>query len=360
MDFTLDEGEQAVVDLAKQIFKHEVTQQRLSAVEGTDDRIDHALWQALAKAQLLGTALPEAVGGGQMGFFALCLLIEQAGRRTARIPLVPVLVGAAMPLAEFGTASQKALLGELLAGKAWITSALGELGDDVGVAPTTKADTDGRLTGMKLGVAVGAAASHVVVSATGPDGRAGLYLVASDAPGVSWESAEYTDLSIMHHLTLDKAPSEPLGDASAVAWTTQRSQAATCAEALGVSSEALIMTAKYTTERHQFGRPIGTFQAVQQRAGDSYVDVEAMRLTMWQAAWRLSQGINARREVHIAKYWAAQGGHNVTYAAQHLHGGMGFDRDYPLWRHFLVAKRCELELGSASAHLAALGRAHAQ
>ena len=100
----------------------------------------------------------------------------------------------------------------------------------------------------------------------------------------------------------------------------------------GVAERALRMTASYTTTRHQFERPIATFQAVSQRAADAYVDVEAIRVTTWQAAWRLEQDLPAAEAVSTAKLFAAEAGHRVVFAAQHLHGGMGFDVEYPLYR----------------------------
>jgi alkylation response protein AidB-like acyl-CoA dehydrogenase len=117
------------------------------------------------------------------------------------------------------------------------------------------------------------------------------------------------------------------------------------------------MTASYTSARQQFERPIATFQAVSQRAADAFVDVESIRVATWQAAWRLATGVPADEAVMIAKFFAAEAGHRVVYAAQHLHGGMGFDVEYPLYRYYLLSKQIELTLGCASAHIAGLGRA---
>jgi alkylation response protein AidB-like acyl-CoA dehydrogenase len=124
---------------------------------------------------------------------------------------------------------------------------------------------------------------------------------------------------------------------------------------LGVAERALRMTAEYTTTRRQFDRPIATFQAVAQRAADAYIDVEAIRVATWHAAYRLSAGLPATEAVAIAKYFACEAGHRVVYAAQHLHGGIGFDLDYPLHRYYLWSKQIELTLGSAATHLARLG-----
>jgi alkylation response protein AidB-like acyl-CoA dehydrogenase len=122
-----------------------------------------------------------------------------------------------------------------------------------------------------------------------------------------------------------------------------------------VADRALQMTAEYTRERKQFGRPIGSFQAVHQRAGDAYIQLEAMRLTTQQAAHRIAHGEPAAAEVSVAKYWAAEGGNFASYAAQHLHGGIGLDNDYPLHRSYLWTRHIELQLGSAERHLERIG-----
>ena len=158
----------------------------------------------------------------------------------------------------------------------------------------------------------------------------------------------------------DDVLGDPQGGGAIVDWTLQRALAAQCATNAGVADAALRMTATYLTNRKQFGKPLATFQAVAQRAADAFIQVEGMRWTAWQSVWRLGQGQPAHEDVAIAKFWAAEGGHFTTYAAQHLHGGMGLDLDYPVHRYFLWSKAIELSLGNASHHLAKLGAAMAQ
>ena len=129
-----------------------------------------------------------------------------------------------------------------------------------------------------------------------------------------------------------------------------------CAIQLGVAEEALRRTAEYITQRKQFNRPIATFQGVTMRAADAYIDIECMRSTLYQAAWRLSAGLSAGPEVAAARWWACRGGQRVVHTAQHLHGGIGSDVDYPIHRFFLWSKQLELMLGGASQQLARLGR----
>ena len=139
-------------------------------------------------------------------------------------------------------------------------------------------------------------------------------------------------------------------------WILARATTGLSALQLGVADRALRITADYTTERKQFDRPIGSFQAVHQRAADAYIDVEAMRLTLWQAAFRLAREEPADAEVAVAKFWASEGGHRVAYAAEHLHGGIGADIDYPIHRYYLWARQIQLTLGSGAHQLEALGR----
>ena len=143
--------------------------------------------------------------------------------------------------------------------------------------------------------------------------------------------------------------------AAIVDWLVQRSTAAIALAQAGAVESAMALVAEYTKTREQFGKPIATFQAVGQRAADAYVDTEAIRLTAWQAAWRLDEGLPADKEVAIAKFWAADGGQRVVHAAVHLHGGVGVDRDYPLHRYFLMTKHLELTLGGATEQLLRLG-----
>ncbi len=258
---------------------------------------------------------------------------------------------AALAVNEFGTDEQRqALLPGVADGSRVLTVALTETGTGP-LAPMTSAD-GGTLSGTKLLVPFGAQATHAVVPArSGED--VGLYLV--DLSGVRRHPG-----GAGRHLGPARHPPRPGGRRrrrrsgserrpTTWPWLVERATAALCATAIGICEEALRLTAEYTKTREQFDRPIATFQAVGQRAADAYIDTEAVRLTAWQAAWRLSEGLPSTEQVAIAKFWCAEGGQRVVHSAQHLHGGMGVDRDYPLHRYFLWAKELELTLGGATA-----------
>jgi alkylation response protein AidB-like acyl-CoA dehydrogenase len=202
----------------------------------------------------------------------------------------------------------------------------------------------------------------VLVTAAGEAGI-GLFLVDPAGAGAHSEDLISTAFEPQVLLALDGAPvpaSDVLvapgqsGDAAA-RWTIERVQAALAAMQLGVCDRALRMTAAYTGTREQFGRKIATFQAVGQRAANAYIDVECLRLVVQQAAWLLGEERPAADEVAVAKIWSGDTGHRVSFAAQHLHGGMGVDVDYPLHRYCLWAKQLELTLGSSIDELDRLG-----
>jgi alkylation response protein AidB-like acyl-CoA dehydrogenase len=125
---------------------------------------------------------------------------------------------------------------------------------------------------------------------------------------------------------------------------------------LGVLERALELTAEYARTREQFDRPIGSFQAVSSRLADDYIDIKGLRLTLDQAAWRLSEDLPADIEVATAAFWAAEAGHRVAHTTVHVHGGVGIDMDHIAHRYFITAKQTEFVLGGATGQLRRIGR----
>lgn len=365
MDFSLGEELEAVRDLAREIFTDRATPERLRAVETSPARIDERLWADLASAGLLAAVLPERDGGAGLGMPGLCVLLEEQGRRVAPVPLWPALTGA-LAVAARGTARQRAeLLPGLADGGRRTTVALEEFGPADPLAPRTTAVADGadgahwRLTGTKAVVPSPAGAGHVLVTA-GTAAGPGLFLVASDAPGATWEHAETTSHDLSAHLILDGAPGEPVGTPGdeAVAALVRDARLALAAVQVGVAEGALRYAAGHLGERRQFGRPLAAFQAVQHQLADCYIDIEAMRVTLWQAVDALAAPCDAEdadRAALVAKWWAGEGGLNTVHRVQHVHGGIGVDTDYPVHRHFLWGKQISTTLGGAGADLERLG-----
>jgi len=365
MDYSLSDDQISLKELAARIFSDAVTDQSLKSFEASGAAFDAALWQTLAEAGLLGIAIPEEQGGLGLGLIELGLLLEQQGRTLAPLPLHATLVLGALPVAAFGSDAQKALLSDVAAGRLLLTAALEEVGNYDLLRPMTRAEPTGAgwtLTGAKTAVPYGAQAGRILVSAATDDGVAMFVLDPSKA-GVEISPQRGTSAEPQAELRLSGVQlgeADLLGraeeGADALRWLVDRARAILAAYQVGLCEEALMRTAAYTSERVQFGRPIGSMQGVQHRVADGFIDLEAMRSTAMRAAWLLDQGREASAEIATAKYWAAIGGHRISHSAQHLHGGIGADMDFPIHRYFLAAKRVELSLGGTQPLLAEIGR----
>lgn len=365
MDFTFTPEQETISKLARDLFERRATPERLAELEAGDVRFDDALWQELAAADLLGTALPESVGGNGGGFVELGVLLAEVGWAVAPAPAYATLVLGADPIARHGNSEQRQrFLPGVVAGNRILTAGLAEPGRSGATAPATTARRDGgdwRLDGAKELVPAAQIADTVLIPASIQDGQVGLFLVAADAHGVDVRPVPTTNREPHADVYLDGATvsdADRLVGAGLLESLRTRALVGLCAVQLGVAERALRIAAEYTTGREQFGRPIGSFQAVQQRLADAFIDVEAIRWTTWHAAWMVAHGRpvpEADRAARIAKFWAADAGARVAATAQHVHGGIGIDITYPLHRYFLWAKHNELALGPAAAQLAHLG-----
>jgi alkylation response protein AidB-like acyl-CoA dehydrogenase len=363
MDFGLDEDLQSVQDLAREILTDLATTERVRAVERSEGRVDEDLWAALGTAGLLGIALPEEHGGAGQGLAGLTVLLEEQGRRVAPVPVWSAAL-AALTLAEHGTATMRSdLLAGAASGELRLTLALEGFVEHDPTRPSCAAKADGdqwRLTGSKAVVPTPAGARAVLVSATTERGT-GVFLVDPAADGLTWTAAETTTHDRSAHLELDGVLGEAVGEpgTGVLEWVLARAAVCCAALTLGVAEGALTQAAAYVSEREQFGRPLGTFQAVAHQLADCYIDVDALRVTLWQAVSALSeQGSDVPGETAalVAAWWASEGGLTVVHRVQHVHGGIGVDTDYPVHRHFLWGKQLSTTLGGPSAILARLGR----
>jgi 3-oxocholest-4-en-26-oyl-CoA dehydrogenase beta subunit len=363
MDFTFTEEHETIAKVARQLFEHRATPERLTELEATDVRYDPALWRELAAADLLGIALPENAGGSGHGFLELALLLTEVGWSVAPVPAYATLLLGADTIARHGSEAQRdRYLPDVIQGNLLLTMGLAEPGRSDPTTPSTTASRDGdrwRISGAKELVPAAQLVNTVLIPAATDEGDVRVFLIDTDDGGVEVRPVHTTNHEPHADVFLDGAVASDdehllvdLDDVYA------RAVVGLCAIQLGVTERALRIAAAYTTEREQFGRPIGSFQAVQQRMADAFIDVEAIRWTMWQAAWLLGQDRQAAREASISKFWAAEAGARVAATAQQVHGGIGIDTTYPLFRYFLWAKHNELTLGPASAHLARLGAAY--
>ncbi|MFD3538069.1 acyl-CoA dehydrogenase family protein [Streptomyces sp. NPDC058662] len=378
MDFHPTEEQAAAAGLAAEIFRDLATHERLAAA-GTGS--DAELWKALTAAGL-------AAAVEDIGVLGLVLLLEEQGRFTAQVPYAATCVYGILPIAAHGSAEQRArLLPALGTGEAVATGAFPARGritaERLRDTPEPLRDTarrgggaatsgsggaeSARLTGTVPIVPWLREATHVLV----PDTERALWLVRTDAPGVQTSAVETTAPWAAGRLTLTGAEAERIGtvpapgdsasaagghdDGSAYAGTLAAARTAFAGLQAGVCAGSLARAVEYTSTREQFGRPLSTNQAVLLRAADAYMDTEAIRVTAYEAAWRIDEGLPAGEHALTAAWWASEAGKRVVHAGQHLHGGMGADLDHPVHRHFLWGRQLDAYLGCGSELLAELG-----
>ena len=323
-----------------------------------------APWADLAASGVLAAGLPTSLGGAGLGLLEQCSVLIELGRAASDVPYLASIVLGAGALAAFGTAAQRERwAGPAGRGAVVLTAALAEEDGDDPRVPSTRAErADGPwvLTGVKTAVDAAPEADLFLVPCATPDGVR-VFLVAPSDAGVGVEPQRLTDFASAGRVVLSGVALDDdrvLGGAEVADWLVARATVGLCAVQSGVIERALELTAEYAKSRVAFGRPIGSFQAVTQRLADAYVDVEAVRLTLWQAAWLLSSGdCGADVAVAVAKFWAAEAGHRVAHTAVHVHGGIGVDVTYPVHRYFVAAKQHEFALGGATAQLRRIGGA---
>ena len=357
MNFSFTEDQLAIQSLANQIFTDQATDESLLNFSRTEATYDDALWQSLAEQGLLAVSLPENLGGSDLGFVELCLILEEQGRRVAPVPLFSSLILAALPLLEFASEElQQQWLKPLALGTVKLTAATTQFASDAALPIISKA---GVLSGVQPAVLDGSVANAILIPAIEDNGDVSFYLIDTASAGVKVSAQHSFNGETFATITLDQVPGSLVGKKgqgnTILQWLEPLADVAIAALQQGVCDEAVKRTAAFTGERTQFGTAIGTFQAVAMRAADAYIDCEAMRSAYWGALWRVAEGLDARAESRVAKYWACQGAHKVVHACQHLHGGIGADVEYPIHRFFIFAKQLSFISGSSAIQLKHLG-----
>ncbi|MCL6262988.1 acyl-CoA dehydrogenase family protein [Craterilacuibacter sp. RT1T] len=338
MNFSLTDEQLQIREMAAGLFTDFSHENRAGKL---DSFWDPALWAELVDTGLCALLLPGEVGGAELGMTELISVLQEQGKALAAAPLWRHALACAA-LSRFAPAL------------------LDALDSTQPLALTLDSALSGRIDGHSVMVS-GEVAALAVTPQTrhallqlelGGDAR--LMLVELSAfertAGVLTQGEAVWQLNA-DGLLLGTAQLLP---PEAHAWVYARACACIAALQLGVAEGAQAMTVAHLSEREQFGRKLGSFQAVAQRMGDGFIAIEALRSVLWQLVWRLDAGVDIGTAAQVAKYWASETGNRIAHSAQHLHGGTGSDLSYPLHRFFLAARALELELGGAAAQIAAL------
>lgn len=366
MDFSLDENQRAVAELAADVLAKEGAGEPLTqdARQDSGVRYQEHVWAAMAKVGLLGLALPPELDGDDLGVAEIAVVLTEVGKAGARVPALATLALGVLPVASHGTAEQReALLPDVAAGNALLTAAVSEVGAPLATLPGTVARPGGsgwRLSGRKVAVPYAGHASRILVPAGLEDG-AGVFLVDSHAGGVTVTptptasgAPEYTvDLDDLEVSAADLLG----GDTSGAAARALREFALVGAVAAGdgALAGALDLTTEHVRTRHQFGKPLATFQAVAQQMADVYIAARTVHLAAVSAAWRLGAGRDADADLDLAAYWLTAEALPAVRTCHHLHGGVGVDVTYPLHRHYSELKDLTRLLGGHRNQLHAFG-----
>ncbi|MFG2460671.1 acyl-CoA dehydrogenase family protein [Streptomyces sp. NPDC048523] len=373
MDFTFSEEQQAAAEAARGVFADVAPDAVPSPALTTGavaDEFDRALWARLGDADLLSLMSAEEYGGAGLDAVALCLVLRESAKVLARVPLLESSAAMAAVQAYGGPELKGELLERAGRGEVVLTvAASGRTGHDPAELAVTARQEEGEgegadwiLDGVQTAVPWAYDADFVVVPAHTAAGRTVLALVPRVHDGVALGEQFSTSGERLGELRLEAVrigARDVIDGEGAWEWLRDLLTTGTCALALGLGERVLRMSSEYTSKREQFGFPVATFQAVAVQAADRYIDLRAMEVTLWQAAWRLTSGargvLPVAGDVAVAKIWASEGVRRVVQTAQHLHGGFGADTDYPLHRYHAWAKHLELSLGPAAAHEEALG-----
>lgn len=312
---------------------------RVRALRFREPGFDRAVWRQMCELGWLGLRVPEDAGGSGLGMREYCALAEECGAGLLPEPLIPCSI-AARVLA--GPELDRLLAGDAIVIPAWQEQA-NSLALDGGTVLR-----DGRVSGHKRFVPMAAGADAFLVSAGG-----GLALVKRDAPGVTLAIDRTQDGGHYGTLTLERAPAQPVaGDLAAA---IEEATLATAAYLLGVMERAFAMTLSYLKTRQQFGKPIGSFQALAHRAADLKIEVALTRASVEAAAATLDTSAAAavrQAAVSRAKARASDAAMRVARQAIQMHGGIGYTDEYDVGLYLRKAMVLANLFGSAALHRA--------
>ncbi|MBW1680748.1 MAG: acyl-CoA/acyl-ACP dehydrogenase [Deltaproteobacteria bacterium] len=371
MDFELNEEQRILQKTARDFLKKECPKELVRQLNESDTGHSPELWQKMAELGWQGLILPEVYGGAGWSFLDMAVLLEEMGYNLCPGPFVSTAVLAAPLLVEAGTEAQKSEILPLVArGKQILTLAVleSDCGYDSSVVRTTAVrEGDGWvLDGTKLFVPDALAADRILcVARTGGDPGEGLslFLVDSRDEGVSVTPLKTISGERQCEVVLRKVRLGPerLAGPEGLAWPMVRSAldraaVARAAETVGAMRATLDLTLAYAKERVQFGRPIGSFQAIQHYLADMWLDILGTRNLVLRAAWKISTGRPARNEVGMAKVRAGQLGRKVTTVGHRIFGAIGFTMEHDLHLYHRRTVGADVAFGDTDFHYEEVAR----
>jgi alkylation response protein AidB-like acyl-CoA dehydrogenase len=366
MDLGLDEQQEMLKNFARDFLEKECPESLVREMEEDEKGYSPNLWKGMAQQGWMGLVIPEKYGGTDMNLCELVVLLEEFGRALVPGPFISTVVLGGMPIMDAGTDAQKdQFLPKIASGDLIMTMALTEPSAKWtadGVTLTAKKEGgDYVLNGTKLFVPDAHVSDYmIVVARTGGSGEDGitLLLVDSKSPGIKFEQLKTIAADKQSEVTFEnvKVPAANLLGQEGKGWgivekTQKVATVAACAYLVGLSQMDFDTTLNYAKERVQFGRPIGSFQAIQHKLADAVIDVDGSRFITYKAAWSLQEGEpDADLMINMAKAWTSDASRRVVAHGQQIHGGIGFTKEYKIQLYFRRQKWMELMWGDADYH----------
>jgi alkylation response protein AidB-like acyl-CoA dehydrogenase len=333
VDFSPDEGQRAVADVVTSVLERDNS------------------WEALVSGGVPALGVPERLGGDGVGLAELATALTEIGRRGTISPALATLGLGLVPLLDLASEAQQDRYLAGVAKGAILTAALNEPGAALPDRPVTTLSS-GRLNGTKVGVPYAGAAEWILVTTD-----SGVVVIAANADGVQLTETPTSNGGDEYAVTFSDVA---VDDADVLAGATvhrvnELALAATGAFAAGLVAGALRLTADYVANRHQFGRPLSTFQTVAAQLAEVYIASRTLDLAANAVVWRLAEGLDANSDLEVLGYWLTSQAPPVMQTCHHLHGGMGMDITYPMNRYYSTIKDLSRLLGGPSHRLDLVG-----
>lgn len=369
MNFGFTEDQEALRDATRKFLDNECPTTFVRKMMADDTAHATELWKKIAQLGWLGIIVPEDFGGSGGSFLDLVVILEEAGKSLLPGPFFATALLGTTAILDGGSADQKStLLPKIVEGNHIVTLALAEKSgryDAAGVTISASAKgNDFVLSGEKFFVPDAHVADQIVIAARtsqsgNPEEGITLFLVDARAPGVATTQLKTVDMTRRQcHVALQDvavARSQVLGEVGQ-GWTILRrvldqAIAGLCAEMVGTGQRALDMAVAYAKERVQFGKPIGSFQAVKHKCVDMMVQVENARSLTYYAAWTVDENVDeAKQAVPMAKAYCSDMTKTVTSEAIQVHGGIGFTWEHDMHLFYRRGLAGEAAFGSAPVH----------
>ena len=326
--------------------------EQLAVIDVVNSALDRDnSWAALVSGGVTALGVPDRLGGDGVGLPEIASALTEIGRHGLISPALATLGLGVLPLVDFASEAQQDLFLDGVAKGAILTAALNEPGTALPERPATSL-RDGRLNGTKIAVPFAAQANWMLVSTDG-----GVVVVAPTADGVRLTATptsadgeefvvELRDVAVGAGAVLESADVHRLN---------QLALAAIGAYAAGLVAGAVRLTADYVSNRHQFGRPLATFQTVAAQLAEVYIASRTLTLASTSAVWRIAEGRDPDQDLDILAYWLTSQAPPAMQTCHHLHGGMGMDITYPMHRYYSSIKDLSRLLGGPAHRLDLVG-----